>query len=48
MAAVVTDGAHPLLEPALNPSATPIVPVYFTDIVPDQGTWQQYCTAFAG
>ncbi|HTW99133.1 MAG TPA: hypothetical protein VMD59_10165, partial [Acidimicrobiales bacterium] len=26
----------------------PIDPVYFTDIVPDQSTWQQYCAAFAG
>lgn len=34
--------------PLLQPGATPIVPVGFTDIVPDRSTWQHYCSAFAG
>ncbi len=53
MAEAMEAGFHPMLEPAVNPPpvsppSPPVTPVYFTDIVPDQGTWQQYCAAFAG
>jgi hypothetical protein len=47
----VAEARHALIvaDPApVSPPMPPVAQVYFTDIVPDQGTWQQYCNAFAG